>query len=220
MSSSGGQNFNNTYPFSSMSALAPKIRLVFVRPPENPGQYLSLNMLEYELATVPKYATISYTWGRPAPEFPESWDDAKSTLPVLLNGSEFRVQHNLHCLLQQLAYDDQFQKIPYWIDAVCINQNDLAEKSLVVPSMTKIYKGGHRNIVWLGPHGANGSTRLAFAKMESLIKLLGGRSDALMNPLIEYDDLDAYAKIVRAEFPDDEGTRSWDAIQSVWARSW
>ena len=105
-----------------------------------------------------------------------------------------------------------------WYDALCINQNDLAEKNVVVPRMTEIYADGGKNIVWLGPHAANGSTKLAFAKMSSLP--LEERSDALLEPRIRDDQLDAYAEFVRAEFPDNEGTRLWDAIQSVWARSW
>jgi len=177
-------------------------------------------MLEYQLATAPVYVTVSYTWGRPAPEFPDEWDDETSTVPILLNGSEFRVRHNIHCLLQQLAGDDQLKGFLYWIDALCINQNDRKEKNVVVPRMTEIYAGGRNNIVWLGPHAADGSTKLAFAKMSSLLSLVKERSDALLELRIERDKLDDYNKVVQAEFPDEEGTRLWDAIQSVWARSW
>lgn len=37
-----------------------------------------------------------------------------------------------------------------WIDAICINQHDLAEKARQIPLMTRIYSTAARVLVWLG----------------------------------------------------------------------
>ena len=39
---------------------------------------------------------------------------------------------------------------PIWIDAVSINQNDIAEKNVQVAMMGDIYKNAARVIAWLG----------------------------------------------------------------------
>lgn len=40
--------------------------------------------------------------------------------------------------------------MPIWIDAICINQSDEAEKSLRIRLMHKIYRSASHVIVWLG----------------------------------------------------------------------
>ena len=40
-----------------------------------------------------------------------------------------------------------------WIDSICINQSDLAEKSSQVNLMRRIYRKAKRVIVWLGKDG-------------------------------------------------------------------
>ena len=39
-----------------------------------------------------------------------------------------------------------------WIDAICINQQDLSERGVQVSIMGDIYRGAQNVLVWLGPH--------------------------------------------------------------------
>jgi len=41
----------------------------------------------------------------------------------------------------------------YWIDALCINQADVAEKNVQVPLMGRIYQGAVRVVAFLGQDG-------------------------------------------------------------------
>ena len=41
-----------------------------------------------------------------------------------------------------------------WVDAICINQHDQAEKAIVVPRMNLIYRRAMEVIVWLGAQQA------------------------------------------------------------------
>ncbi|KAM0815594.1 putative Mid2 domain-containing protein [Seiridium cardinale] len=77
---------------------------------------------------------------------------------------------NLHELLLELRnrrYDDFI-----WIDAICINQRDSAEKSMQIPLMRNIYEEAKRVLVWLGP--ADNVTKGALRVLTNLTKTFEG----------------------------------------------
>ncbi|KAL8760642.1 MAG: hypothetical protein Q9184_003179 [Pyrenodesmia sp. 2 TL-2023] len=76
--------------------------------------------------------------------------DGDRTLPILINGVETRVGNNLWEALYHLR--DPREERVLWVDAICINQHDLAEKAIVVPRMNLIYRRAAEVIIWLGPH--------------------------------------------------------------------
>jgi hypothetical protein len=45
---------------------------------------------------------------------------------------------------------DRFLERNIWIDAVCINQEDLSERESQIQIMSKIYGHANRVIIWLG----------------------------------------------------------------------
>ena len=102
------------------------------------------------------YDALSYTWGdrqitHPLTLF--SPDKAyKSGQIQLQNPTQGRgtvlIQHNLYTLLQQLRRNQYSRFI--WIDAICINQEDDAEKSTQIPLMRYIYQEARCIFVWLG----------------------------------------------------------------------
>jgi len=94
------------------------------------------------------YAALSYTWGSPNDKHWRIWVDGK---PVL-------VRDNLYTALQTLR--DQQISTTLWIDALCINQNDVYEKNHQVGLMAQIYRTAERVKVWLGPEDEN-STKVA-----------------------------------------------------------
>lgn len=59
------------------------------------------------------YEALSYMWG-----------DAKDTVPIQLNGVEVPKTRNLHVALEHIR--DDFEERTFWIDALCINQEDNA----------------------------------------------------------------------------------------------
>ncbi|KAI4192912.1 MAG: hypothetical protein LQ346_004092 [Caloplaca aetnensis] len=87
----------------------------------------------------PQYRALSYEWG-----------SGDRTLPIVINGIETRVGKNLWEALYHLR--DAREEQVLWVDAICINQHDLAEKAIVVPRMNFIYRRATEVIIWLGPH--------------------------------------------------------------------
>lgn len=86
------------------------------------------------------YTALSYVWGDPMP-----------VCPIVVDGTPFLVTRNLHSALHHLCHADVAPAI--WIDSVCINQSDVAEKESQVSMMGYVYRGARRVIVWLGEGG-------------------------------------------------------------------
>lgn len=68
---------------------------------------------------------------------------------VELNGTEVLVTSNLETALLYLREERKTRNL--WIDALCIDQNDLEEKQQQVQLMSKIYPEAESVLCWLGP---------------------------------------------------------------------
>ena len=82
------------------------------------------------------YDALSYTWGSTVKE-------AKITV----NGSTMHITSNLHMALQHLRFKEEDRLL--WIDAICIDQNNIAERRHQVQQMGDIYKEAERVVIWL-----------------------------------------------------------------------
>ena len=95
------------------------------------------NLEEIVLSRNPKYEALSYTWG------------TLGTGPsIILNGQPFRVHENLGAALRRLRHPTKNRSI--WIDALCINQEDVTEREEQVQLMRQIYEQAELVTVWLG----------------------------------------------------------------------
>ena len=100
------------------------------------------------------YSALSYVWSDyRAPALSEyNSDRAKQEFGIDCDGHELFVTLNLYQFLeQQSQHIDAFKKEYYWIDQVCINQQDLCEKATQVSMMDEIYKSATQVMAWLGP---------------------------------------------------------------------
>jgi hypothetical protein len=104
--------------------------------------------------TAHPFEALSYAWG--------SGDSPKS---ILVNNCEYAVGANLHAALLHLR--DRFMDRILWVDAICIDQTNTAEKSQQVQSMAKIYAKASRVIVWLGEMESTSAQALEDIRMSS-----------------------------------------------------
>jgi hypothetical protein len=84
------------------------------------------------------------------------------------------ITSNLEAALQQLRLVDEPRVL--WIDAICINQDDVHERSRQVWIMQEIYAKARQVIVWLGPEREDDNR--AFASLESLRSQLDGQENS------------------------------------------
>ncbi|KAF4546265.1 Heterokaryon incompatibility protein [Lasiodiplodia theobromae] len=109
-----------------------------------------------------RYTALSYVWG-----------DPNITKPISVNGRPFPATVNLQTALRQLALElrDQYstKEMCLWVDAICINQSDQAEKTQQVSLMGQIFARASSVRVWLGPSRDHSS--LAFQTLRNLTEM-------------------------------------------------
>ena len=88
------------------------------------------------------YTALSYAWGGSA-----------FLKPITCNGKAFHTTHNLDRALRYLRRTDV--SVMLWVDQICINQEDVAERSQQVTLMGKIYRRAYSTMVWLGEEADN-----------------------------------------------------------------
>jgi hypothetical protein len=95
-----------------------------------------------EVANNATYESLSYCWGS---------EDTIMTINVRDDRpekAEFPVRPNLHAALCAFRLKDRPRRL--WIDAICINQKDNAERNNQIPLMRRIYEGAIGTLIWLG----------------------------------------------------------------------
>jgi hypothetical protein len=85
-----------------------------------------------------RYIAVSYCWGTKKPD----------RCVVLTDTSYITVTENVETLMRHLISTSKEGLI--WIDAICINQQDNAEKSSQIQLMKDVYAGARKVEVWLG----------------------------------------------------------------------
>jgi hypothetical protein len=88
--------------------------------------------------------------------------------PIFCYGRTTMVQSNLYEALVRLR---RLPPADYWIDALCINQEDLAERSEQVQMMGRIYGCAEEVVVWLGT-----SPTLAIPWFHLLVRTFGPKA--------------------------------------------
>ncbi|KAI6088049.1 heterokaryon incompatibility protein-domain-containing protein [Hypoxylon rubiginosum] len=104
-----------------------------------------------------QYMALSYVWGRP---------DYNHMHLIRIDNGCLQVWDNLNTALRTLR--SEHRTVTLWVDALCINQNDVVERGEQVQLMTKIYTGATGVYSWIGD-----ATPASTVGMEILSYLLG-----------------------------------------------
>ncbi|KAE9367886.1 HET-domain-containing protein [Stipitochalara longipes BDJ] len=121
--------------------------------PERDGEEIHIHLHEVTLQEAPAYQALSYEWG-----------EIKGSHSIRCDSSILLVTTNLLAALRRLRFLTLRRYL--WVDAICINQEDIEEKTKQVAMMGQIYKFGHKALIWLGEAGP-GTTK-AIAKLQDL----------------------------------------------------
>ena len=106
-----------------------------------------LRPVTLEDEAIATYEALSYTW-----------DSDALSCTISVNNCPVRVTANLYEALRYLR--DRENPRTLWVDALCINQHDMAERSVQVLFMGKIYSSVRRVIIWLGTEVEGGDAGL------------------------------------------------------------
>jgi hypothetical protein len=108
-----------------------------------------LDVVDLQWLGLNAFFALSYCWGI-----------GEQDASVQISGSAFGVTSNLFLGLQAVRRYAFARKMPdyyVWVDAICINQSDQAEKSAQVQHMSRIYHHASEVLIWLGEASNNSS---------------------------------------------------------------
>jgi hypothetical protein len=119
---------------------------------------------------------VSYTWGTDAPSKILYID---STFPHDPNSgcTWINITPNVDTMLRHLR--DGHEEHALWIDAICLNQNNMPEKNQQVPRMSWIYRLALQVPIWLGED--DGTAWLGMKLVEAL-PMIGERPELANHP--------------------------------------
>ncbi|KAK0665267.1 heterokaryon incompatibility protein-domain-containing protein [Cercophora samala] len=233
------EKWTDVYTYTTLSTPT-CIRLLSIKPrtqTADMSQPMQLCMREVDLDDNPVYETLSYTWGEPLTVFSTLQaklealsSSTKELLPVLCEGKILHVTYNLYMYLltwrriQSLMADKEIMekmgpgvansslKLPeeMWIDAVCINQADIDEKSAQVAMMGRIYSSCQKVTIWLGPQDEFSTTAL------TILKRLSRVSQEEARAFVKMDD-EAVCQLLG--FPDTTSSVWW-SVFALLNRAW
>lgn len=148
---------------------------------------IKISLTTFKLSDCPSYVALSYTWGLPGtsadPE-PSVFTNVERIYPIFCEGGILLCTWNLRSALRRIRFaadvnrsvdgikHEKAQNLKgiwtdmsyFWIDALCIDQDNLSERLHQVRSMSQIYKQARKILVWLGEDDKFGKD--AYAAME------------------------------------------------------
>lgn len=115
----------------------PWMRLLELEPRSSTDIHIQLKHVK--LGEHPDFEALSYSWGTDL-----------SKVPIWCNQRKFSIPRSLWVALNRLRKPHSGQSRLLWADAICINQDDMEEKTAQVQLMRQIYGAAKLVIVWLG----------------------------------------------------------------------
>jgi hypothetical protein len=132
--------------YKPLDLAAFEIRLLTLQPPNGANDSVIHCSLDHcFLVEPPPYRALSYCWG-----------DSSDPTEIIMNGLPMLVTRELNRALKQLRASNL---MTIWVDALCINQEDVLERGMQVMRMGIIYARAEEVIVWLGAE-RDGSSRV------------------------------------------------------------
>lgn len=131
---------------------------------------------------------------------------------LVLDGVEVNIGGELAAVLRRLRSTNE--EIRIWVDAVCINQNDIGEKNEHVKIMGTIYSRASMVHVWLGEqYGGEESALETLVGVLKIFKEMAERTNGAM---------DENAEDFQRRFFEDERVRNLDfaELDELLQRSW
>jgi Heterokaryon incompatibility protein (HET) len=171
--------------------LPQQIRLVHVTKESS-----DLSIVHTNISSAPPYTAVSYTWNH---ESPEKY--------FLIDGSRLKVIPNIVTALPHLTRNTNTNYL--WIDGICINQEDEAEKEVQIPLMGDIYTLCSSCLIWLGD--STPYAEIALDSIPRLAKTLQGGEDA--SKVWEMEGISVRSENVLE-------TPLWKGLVDIFSRPW
>lgn len=159
---------------------------------------VSYHLIDVDLDNLPRYEAISYTWG-----------NTLEQEEILIDGKSFQTTCTIGDILRRRSrliriWPGVMKAL--WIDYLCINQNDAAEKTKQVQLMREIYQKSSNVMAYLGDEPDASKANWLLIKLESLASELT-YEELTKRCLLEYDTPSWHALVRMLSHP--YFTRIW-----------
>jgi Heterokaryon incompatibility protein (HET) len=167
--------------------------------------------VRYSLRTVSlddelEYTALSYTWGEP-----------RLTHSIECDGAEIKITANLHSALQRVRQWGQGPAKTLWVDAICVDQENLEERGHQVRSMRRTFSAAAMTVVYLGEPRELGSCKLAvefIQKVQREFVDIGGFRQ--VQRILESRSAREWAR----EILESGGALEWAAVCELFSQPW
>lgn len=194
------------------------IRLLDIKPIKS--EKIIIGLHTYLLDCAPSYISLSYTWG-----------DPNDSSAIICHGQTLPVTKNLEEALWQLkksqdifkqrvvACNGNSEPLYFWVDAICINQNDDNEKNNQVRLMWEIYSHADLVIAWLGKQ--NEATERGLDLVKKLAIIIEQRSRGLNAGAGEKGEHQGFDPVeLQSLGLPGVISNAWDDFFSIFSRQW
>ncbi|KAF2132859.1 hypothetical protein P153DRAFT_333514 [Dothidotthia symphoricarpi CBS 119687] len=155
------------------------------------------------LSEAPVFEAVSYCWGQSDPGTIYITDkDPDSAQQLLADGAladnALNIPGSLIPFLQRTQALGNSMLRMFWIDSICINQENQNEKSIQVPKMRDIYLKAKWTLAWLGPeaNGSSGALEFAISLNKVFTKELAKPGTNTLTPEGEKENEEVDVKVV------------------------
>lgn len=182
--------------YTPLDADRQEIRVLQILKPldeEDANQFIRCTLKPVSLKDKPGYAALSYEWARGV-------EESHSLPRCFVNEHEIYPTRNLLLALSSIVGFE----LAIWVDAICINQQDLNERGHQVRMMYRIYSSAARVSIWLGQE--QDQSNLAFDLIERLYR--GSNT------------LKALRKLTEKQLANTQLAAHWGALSRLWERSY
>jgi hypothetical protein len=133
------------------------------------------------------FTALSYVWG--------TFSSPSDT--ITCNGVSVNISTNCRDALREIRWQSE-SRVTIWVDAICINQADMVERSTQIRLMRKVYSWASHVYIWLGK--GNDMSDKAFACLSRASRLrmaligvraVSGpqRATSIMNVILKLADI-------------------------------
>ena len=129
------------------------VRLLDLKPSSTFSDEICCDLRQAHLDDEEPFEALSYTWG-----------DGKDSRQIRCNGSPLPIRPSLETALRFIRSKDETRT--FWIDAICINQQDTPEREKQVSLMRYIFSRAWQVLAWIGEEDIADSPALNIEKLQ------------------------------------------------------
>jgi Heterokaryon incompatibility protein (HET) len=166
------------------------------------GKTFQAELEHFHVDHLPYFLALSWAW--PKTEYGETL----TSQSFLCNRKHFTIPTSLHKALLCLAPQSSPSSFRVWIDAICINQKDTAEKNVLVPAIGTVFGRANKVDIWLGEESDDSHMIMDEKLMKSIYRSLRKAEGMVL-----------YGQLPDLGLPD-ESDPLWPAIGNLLLRRW